>query len=190
AVPTLEIARPGRSVPCSRVAGFSCSRTCSTSSLTCRAVPLLRRKSAFWPSPIRTSALWEMMGVDSLVIILMPPCGPTQESLRGCLCDDDAQAGGDLHLNTAASSSRTDGTPVSLLPASEPKPARCFEPRGQHSNQEELMRKIAIGLLTGAGALLTGSANASDVYINSEYSNSDLIQQVRMVCDDDGRCYR
>ena len=52
------------------------------------------------------------------------------------------------------------------------------------------MRKIAIGLLAGAGALLTGSANASDVYINSEYSNSDLIQQVRMVCDEDGRCYR
>jgi hypothetical protein len=32
-------------------------------------VPLLRRKSAFWPSPIRTSTLWEMVGVGSLVII-------------------------------------------------------------------------------------------------------------------------
>jgi len=52
------------------------------------------------------------------------------------------------------------------------------------------MRKIAIGLLAGAGALLTGSANASDDYTSREYSNSDLIQQVRMVCDDDGRCYR
>jgi hypothetical protein len=52
------------------------------------------------------------------------------------------------------------------------------------------MRKIAIGLLAGAGALLTGSANASDVYTSSEYTNSDLIQQVRMVCDDNGRCYR
>jgi hypothetical protein len=52
------------------------------------------------------------------------------------------------------------------------------------------MRKIAIGLLAGAGALLTGSANASDVYTSSEYTNSDLIQQVRMVCDEDGRCYR
>ena len=52
------------------------------------------------------------------------------------------------------------------------------------------MRKIAIGLLAGAGALLTGSANASDVYTSSEYTNSDLIQQVRMVCDDSGRCYR
>ena len=52
------------------------------------------------------------------------------------------------------------------------------------------MRKIAIGLLAGAGALLTGSANASDVYTSSEYTNSDLLQQVRMVCDEDGRCYR
>jgi hypothetical protein len=52
------------------------------------------------------------------------------------------------------------------------------------------MRKIAIGLLAGAGALLAGSANASDIYTSSEYTNPDLIHQVRMVCDDSGRCYR
>ena len=52
------------------------------------------------------------------------------------------------------------------------------------------MRKIAIGLLAGASALMAGSANASDIYTSSEYTNSDLIQQVRMVCDDSGRCYR
>ena len=52
------------------------------------------------------------------------------------------------------------------------------------------MRKIAIGLLAGAGAFLTGSAYASDITTSSEYTNSDLIQQVRMVCDDNGRCYR
>jgi hypothetical protein len=52
------------------------------------------------------------------------------------------------------------------------------------------MRKIVIGLLAGAGALSAGSANASDIYTSSEYTNSDLLQQVRMVCDDDGRCYR
>ena len=51
------------------------------------------------------------------------------------------------------------------------------------------MRKIAIGLLAGAGALLAGSANASDIYTTSEYTNSDLVQQVRMVCDDSGRCW-
>jgi hypothetical protein len=39
------------------------------------------------------------------------------------------------------------------------------------------MRKIAIGLLAGAGALLAGSANASDIYTSSEYSNSDLISR-------------
>ena len=52
------------------------------------------------------------------------------------------------------------------------------------------MRKIAIGLRAGAGALMAGSANASDVTTTSEYTNSDLVQQVRMVCDEDGRCYR
>src|SRR3954468_15495269 len=52
------------------------------------------------------------------------------------------------------------------------------------------MRKIAIGLLAGVGALLTGSANASDIYTSSEYTNPDLVQQVRMVCDDNGNCYR
>ena len=52
------------------------------------------------------------------------------------------------------------------------------------------MRKIAIGLMAGAGALMAGSANAADIYTSSEYSNADLMQQVRMVCDEDGRCYR
>ena len=39
---------------------------------------------------------------------------------------------------------------------------------------------------------MAGSANAveSDIYTSSEYTNPDLIQQVRMVCDDRGRCYR
>src|SRR5215213_1995576 len=53
---------------------------------------------------------------------LMPPSGPTHQSRRGCLCDDGAH---ERNLNTACSS-RTDGTPVACLPASEPKPARCF----------------------------------------------------------------
>lgn len=52
------------------------------------------------------------------------------------------------------------------------------------------MKRLAIGLLAGAGALLTGSANASDIYSTSEYTNPGLVQQVRMVCDEDGRCYR
>jgi len=56
------------------------------------------------------------------------------------------------------------------------------------------MRKFTIALLAGAGALFTGSANAADIYTytTSEYSNPDLplVQPVRMVCDEDGRCYR
>lgn len=53
------------------------------------------------------------------------------------------------------------------------------------------MRRIAITLLAGAGALLSvNAANASDVYITGEYTNSDLLQPVRMVCDEDGNCYR
>ena len=53
------------------------------------------------------------------------------------------------------------------------------------------MRTFAIALLAGAGALSVGSAaRASDIYTTSEYSNPDLVQNVRMVCDDSGRCYR
>ena len=54
------------------------------------------------------------------------------------------------------------------------------------------MRKFAITLLAGAGALFAGGANASDIYTTTEYTNPDLplVQPVRMVCNEDGRCYR
>jgi hypothetical protein len=53
------------------------------------------------------------------------------------------------------------------------------------------MKKLAITLLAGAGALYAGSAaNAADIYTSSEYVNSDLLQQVRLVCNEDGQCYR
>jgi hypothetical protein len=53
------------------------------------------------------------------------------------------------------------------------------------------MRTFAIALLAGVGALSVGSAaKATDIYTTSEYTNPDLVQQVRMVCDEDGRCYR
>jgi hypothetical protein len=52
------------------------------------------------------------------------------------------------------------------------------------------MRKLAVTLLAGAGALFAGGANATDIYRSSEYVNPDLVQQVRTVCDEDGRCYR
>jgi hypothetical protein len=57
------------------------------------------------------------------------------------------------------------------------------------TNEEDYMRKFAIALLVGAGALLAGnSANASDIYTSSEFTNA--VQPVRMVCNEDGRCYR
>jgi hypothetical protein len=54
------------------------------------------------------------------------------------------------------------------------------------------MRKLTIAVLAGAGALfaVAGGANASDIYTSDEYTNSDLLQSVRLVCDDSGRCYR
>ena len=55
------------------------------------------------------------------------------------------------------------------------------------------MRKLVVTVLAGAGALFAVSAaNAADIYTSSEYASSDLplVQPVRMICSDDGRCYR
>jgi hypothetical protein len=52
------------------------------------------------------------------------------------------------------------------------------------------MKKFAIALLAGAGTVLAGGANASDFYTSSEYTNPESVQQVRMICDPDGRCYQ
>src|SRR6201989_1232200 len=53
------------------------------------------------------------------------------------------------------------------------------------------MRTVTMALLAGVGALAAaGSAKAADIYTTSEYANPELVQQVRMVCDEAGRCYR
>ena len=52
------------------------------------------------------------------------------------------------------------------------------------------MKTLAIALLAGAAALSAGSARASDVYVSDGYANPDLVQQVRLVCDEYGNCYR
>lgn len=53
------------------------------------------------------------------------------------------------------------------------------------------MKRFAIALLAGVGALsAAGAAKASDIVTTTEWSNPDLVQQVRLVCDDAGRCYR
>ncbi|WP_407180247.1 hypothetical protein [Bradyrhizobium sp. STM 3562] len=51
------------------------------------------------------------------------------------------------------------------------------------------MKAFAIALLAGIGALSAGSAKATDLLGSSGYSNPDPVQQVRLVCDDMGRCY-
>ena len=53
-----------------------------------------------------------------------------------------------------------------------------------------MMKTLAIALLAGAAALSAGSARASDVYVSDGYANPDLVQQVRLVCDEYGNCYR
>jgi hypothetical protein len=52
------------------------------------------------------------------------------------------------------------------------------------------MRKFVVALLSGAGALIAYGANASDIYTSNEYANTQLVHQVRLVCDESGRCYR
>jgi len=53
------------------------------------------------------------------------------------------------------------------------------------------MRTFTIALLAGVGALAAAnSAKAADFYATSEYTSPDLIQEVRLVCDDAGNCYR
>ena len=52
------------------------------------------------------------------------------------------------------------------------------------------MKTLAIALLAGVAALSVGSARASDIYVSEGYANPDLVQQVRLICDQDGNCYR
>ena len=55
------------------------------------------------------------------------------------------------------------------------------------------MRKISIALLASAGVLLANSAMAADMFTNDATylgMNQPNVEQVRMVCDDSGRCYR
>ena len=54
-----------------------------------------------------------------------------------------------------------------------------------------MMRTFTIALLAGVGALAAATgAKAADVYTTSEYTSPDLVQEVRLVCDDSGNCYR
>ena len=51
------------------------------------------------------------------------------------------------------------------------------------------MRTLTIAILTGVGAMAAATgAKASD--LTSSYISPDLVQEVRLVCDDAGNCYR
>lgn len=51
--------------------------------------------------------------------------------------------------------------------------------------------KILIAALTlGAGALLASPTHAAPISVNSSIQPDSGIQQVRLVCDEFGRCYR
>ncbi|WP_375788553.1 hypothetical protein ACE10Z_14745 [Bradyrhizobium sp. Pha-3] len=55
------------------------------------------------------------------------------------------------------------------------------------------MRKISIALLAGTGVLFANSAMAAGVLSNDATyfgMNQPSVEQVRLVCDDSGRCYR
>ena len=54
-----------------------------------------------------------------------------------------------------------------------------------------MMRTFTIALLAGVGALAAaGGAEAADFYTTTDYTSPDLVQEVRLVCDDAGNCYR
>lgn len=52
------------------------------------------------------------------------------------------------------------------------------------------MKYFAIAVLAGAGGLFAQSANAADFYSTSAATGPELVQQVRLVCSESGRCYR
>src|SRR4029453_19016162 len=64
----------------------------------------------------------------------------------------------------------------------------CYRPGGGYP-----MRKISTALVTGAGVLFANSAMAADVFTNDAPFfgvNQPNVAQVRLMCDDSGRCYR
>jgi len=52
------------------------------------------------------------------------------------------------------------------------------------------MNKIAISFAVGASALFATAAPAAPLFTNQSISPDSNIQNVRMVCNEDGRCWR
>jgi hypothetical protein len=56
------------------------------------------------------------------------------------------------------------------------------------------MRRISMALLAGAGVLFANSVTAADMFTNNDATylgtNQPNVEQVRLVCDEYGRCVR
>jgi hypothetical protein len=52
------------------------------------------------------------------------------------------------------------------------------------------MKSLIVSLAIGAGALLSSGANAAPLSISPSVLPDNGIENVRLVCDDYGRCYR
>jgi hypothetical protein len=55
---------------------------------------------------------------------------------------------------------------------------------------EDIMNKIAISLAVGASALFATAATAAPLTASPSVAPDSNIQNVRMVCNEDGRCWR
>src|SRR4051794_27446505 len=53
-----------------------------------------------------------------------------------------------------------------------------------------IMRILIVSIAIGAGALMSSGANATPLTISSSMQPEAGIEQVRLVCDDYGHCYR
>jgi hypothetical protein len=58
------------------------------------------------------------------------------------------------------------------------------------SRQEDIMNKIAICFAMGASALFATAATAAPLSANQSVAPESNIQNVRMVCNENGRCWR
>jgi hypothetical protein len=58
------------------------------------------------------------------------------------------------------------------------------------SRLEDIMNKTAISFAVGASALFATAATAAPLVANQSVSPDSNIQNVRMVCTEDGRCWR
>jgi hypothetical protein len=58
------------------------------------------------------------------------------------------------------------------------------------SRLEDIMNKIAISFVVGASALFATAATAAPLMADQSVSADSNIQNVRLVCREDGRCWR